>query len=57
MFSAMGFPIDGRKSGRFDNATVIDHLLMLLSADVAGERLICVYDGNNILALLTETQR
>lgn len=45
------------KSGRFVDPKVIDHLLMMLSADVAGERLICVYDGNNILALLAETQR
>lgn len=45
------------KSGRFDDARVIDHLLMMLSADIAGERLICVYDGNNILALLAETER
>jgi hypothetical protein len=45
------------KSGRFVEAEVIDHLLMILSADIAGERLICVYDGNNILALLAETER
>ena len=45
------------KSGRFDDARVIDHLLTMLSADVTGERLICVYDGNNILALLAETAR